>query len=115
LLFTNSSAAPCVLLGYPGVDGLDGSGHAIAHASRTLNGLIGFCHCTKPASFTLKPNDVVSAVVEGAISGGADCSPFASMLVTPPNTSLSTPIPASPDACGFTVHPVVSGTAGQAP
>lgn len=115
LLFQNSSTTTCVLSGYPGVDGLNSSGQSIAHASRTLNGMIGFCGCTAPATLTLGPGVVVSAVVEGtsAGSGPANCAPFPSLLVTPPNTTVSTPIAASPESCDFTVHPVVTGLAGQ--
>lgn len=116
LLFQNSSTSTCVLSGYPGVDGLDAAGHRVASASRTLNGMIGFCGCTAPATLTLGPGVVVSAVTEGdgAGSGGSTpCTPFASMLVTPPNTTMSTKIPASPYSCDFTVHPVVTGIVGQ--
>jgi uncharacterized protein DUF4232 len=127
LLFQNSSTSTCTLSGYPGPDGLDSSGHSVAHATRTLNGMIGFCGCSTPPTLTLGPGVVVSAVVEGdsaGASGGAgggsgggaggnSCAAFPAMLVTPPNTSTSTQIPASPYSCDFTVHPVVTGLAGQ--
>jgi Protein of unknown function (DUF4232) len=114
LLFKNSSSSTCVLGGYPGADGIDSTGHKLASASRTLNGMIGFCGCTSPPTLTLTPGTIVSAVAEGDAGGsGGPCTPFPAMLVTPPNTTVSTRIPASPYSCDFTVHPVVSGSAGQ--
>jgi hypothetical protein len=113
LLFTNTSPVACSMTGYPGVDGLDGAGHRLASASRTLNGMIGFCGCTQASTVTLNPGGVVSAVTEGVADGSGPCSPYASLLVTPPNTSTSTQITEAPYSCGFTVHPVVPGQAGQ--
>ncbi len=113
LLFTNISSASCTLTGYPGVAGLDASGNQVAQATRTLTGMIGFCNCTTPPVLTLPPGDVVSAVVEGTAGGPGPCLAFAAMLVTPPNTTTSTKINASPYSCGFDVHPVVTGQAGQ--
>jgi Protein of unknown function (DUF4232) len=114
LLFTNHSSTSCTLTGYPGVAGLDAAGHTVANAARTLGGMIGFCNCTTPPVLTLPPGDVVSAVVEGTAGGPGPCTAFPSMLVTPPNTTTSTRIYASPYSCGFDVHPVVTGQAGQA-
>jgi Protein of unknown function (DUF4232) len=105
-----------MLSGYPGADGLNSSGQSIAHASRTLNGMIGFCGCTTPATLTLGPGVVVSAVVEGTSAGSGGlpgCAAFPALLVTPPNTTTSTQIAASPYSCDFTIHPVVTGLAGQ--
>jgi hypothetical protein len=113
LLFTNTSSATCSMTGYPGVDGLDSSGHKLASATRTLNGMIGFCGCTKPPVVTLTPGTVVSAVTEGASDGSGPCTAYPSLLVTPPNTTKSTSITLAPYSCNFTVHPVVPGQAGQ--
>ncbi len=55
LLFTNTSSATCSMTGYPGVDGLNSAGQKLASATRTLNGMIGFCGCTKPPVVTLTP------------------------------------------------------------
>jgi hypothetical protein len=113
LLFTNSSSTTCTMSGYPGADGVDASGKDIASATRTLTGMIGFCGCSTPPTLTLAPGTVVSAVAEGTIGGTGNCEAFTSMLVTPPNTTASTKIAAAPHSCDFTVHPVVTGQAGQ--
>ena len=85
LLFTNTSTDDLRLIGYPGVDGLDSSGHDVASATRTLNGMIGFCGCTKPATLTLKPGDVVSAVTEGGRGRvGRRCAPVRVDLLVDP-------------------------------
>jgi hypothetical protein len=113
LLFTNAASTPCLMTGYPGVDGLGSGGNHVASASRTLNGMIGFCGCTKPATVTVPPGGAVSAVTEGVSDGSGPCDPFYSLLITPPNTSTSTPVAIAPYSCGFTVHPVVTGQTGQ--
>lgn len=127
LLFENVSSTTCTLSGYPGVDGLDASGRDLASASRTPNGMIGFCSCTQPPTLTLGPGVIVSAVAEGDAAGasggagggsgggagGSSCDAFAGLLVTPPNTSTSTKVNLAPHSCDFTVHPVVPGMDGQ--
>ena len=113
LLFTNLSTTTCTMTGYPGVDGLGSGGNHIASATRTLSGMIGFCGCTTPPTVTLAPGTTVSAVTEGVADGSGPCGVFFALLVTPPNTSTSTQVTNSPYSCGFTVHPVVPGNAGQ--
>ena len=115
LLFRNQGSADCSLTGYPGVAGLDSSGHQVQQATRTLTGMLGGCSCTAAPTLTLHPGDTVSAVVEATPNGGGPCTAFASLLVTPPNTTASTPIAAGLPSCGFDVHPVVTGQSGGGP
>jgi hypothetical protein len=115
ILITNNGDAPCSLVGYPGADGLDDTGHSIASATRTLTAMMGGCHCTKPATVTIAPDAAASAVVEANIGGPGPCDPFGGLLVTPPNTSTSTQLNVKLPSCGFQVHPVVAGAKGGSP
>ena len=118
LLFTNRSATACTLTGYPGVAGLDSNGSQLAQATRTLSGFLGNCGCSTPPVLILNAGDVASTIVEGNAGGdpsGDNCTDFAAMLVTAPNTTVSTQVAGSPHSCGFTVHPVIAGSAGRVP
>ncbi len=113
LRLLNNSHNPCILYGYPGVDGTNRSGHSIAHAGRTLDGYLGGCRCTSPRGVLVKPGQVASALVEGDIGGGSNCDRFSGLLVIPPNTYNPTPLQLVPHSCDFQVHPVVPGTNGE--
>jgi len=115
LLFTNNSTSTCTLTGYPGVAGLDASEHQVAQAARTLEGYLAGCACNTPPELTLHAGAVVSAMVEAvdALNGGP-CTSFAGLLVTPPNTTLSTKVSLAPYSCQFEIHPVVVGQTGSA-
>lgn len=115
ILITNNGDADCSLIGYPGADGLDDTQHSIGSAKRTLDGMLGGCNCAKPVSVTIAPDQVASAVVEANIGGPGSCDAFGGLLVTPPNTSTSTPLSVKLPSCGFEVHPVVAGTTGGSP
>ncbi|MBV9593048.1 MAG: DUF4232 domain-containing protein [Actinobacteria bacterium] len=115
LLFTNQSQTACILSGYPGAAGLNASGAQLAQAARTPAGMIGGCSCTTPPALTVAPGTTVSAVVEATDVGPNACTPFAALLVTPPNTTASTRLAASLPSCGFEVHPVVTGKTGGGP
>jgi hypothetical protein len=115
LLFTNHSTSACTLTGYPGAAGLNAAGSQILQATRTLSGMIGGCSCTHPPVLTLNPSSTVSAVIEGNIGGPGPCNAIHSLLVTPPNTTMSTPIAESVPSCGFQIHPVVTGQSGGGP
>jgi hypothetical protein len=112
LLFTNSSQAACTLQGYPGAAGLNSSGHQIAQAVRTPNGVP-----TPPPTVLLQPNTVASATIHATDVGQqpGDCAEFASLLVTPPNTTRSVPVTEAMPSCDFEVHPVVAGSKGSNP
>jgi len=111
LEFRNTSHHACVLYGYPGADGVDGAGHAVAHAARTTDGYLGGCGCSHPRGVLVKPGQSAYAIVEGDAGGGA-CDRFRGLVVTPPNTYRSTPIGVAPHSCHFQVHPVVPDDAG---
>ncbi len=113
LRFLNNSHNQCILYGYPGVDGTNRSGHSIAHASRTLDGPLGGCHCSQFRGVLVKPGQTASALVEGNIGGPGNCDRFHGLLVIPANTYNATPLDVAPHSCGFEVHPTVPGTDGE--
>jgi hypothetical protein len=113
LHFLNNSHNRCILYGYPGVDGTNGGGHSIAHASRTLDGYLGGCRCSSLRGVLVKPGQVASALVEGDIGSANNCDRFRGLLVIPPNTYNSTPLQLAPHSCDFQVHPVVPGISGE--
>lgn len=110
LLFTNTSQMSCTLQGFPGAAGLDSSGHQKAQAVRVLGGLP-----KPPPTVLLQPNTVASATIHGASVGNGDqqCPAFASLLVTPPNTTRSVPVTEALASCSFEVYPVVPGSSGS--
>jgi hypothetical protein len=99
LLFKNTSTATCVLSGYPGVAGLDSTGHQVTQA------------------VSLAPGQTASAKVEGTdnpVGTATSCPVLAGLLVTPPNTYASVRVPiAVGDCSGLQVHPVVEGDTGN--
>jgi len=113
LRFLNNSHYRCILYGYPGVDGTNGGGHSVAHATRTTDGYLGGCRCSSPRGVLVAPGQTASALVEGDVGGSGNCDRFRGLLVTPPNTYNSTPLPVAPHSCHFQVHPVVPGLDGQ--
>jgi hypothetical protein len=116
LVFTNGGSAECILIGYPGVDALDGAGTSVAHARRTTAGYEGGITGSHPTPVTLAPGGSASAIVEALAfgSGGSSCTAYAGLLVTAPDDTQSTPVAwAGTDACAnLEVHPVVSGNQG---
>lgn len=116
LLFKNTSTT-CTLTGYPGVAGLNSSGHQVVQAMRTLNGFMGGVPTGEsPPIVTLAPGQVASAIVEGTdvpIGGAVACPSYPALLVTPPNTPQSVTLNTGLPGCsGIEVHPVVMGTSG---
>jgi len=109
LIFTNTSSVPCALTGFPGTDALDASGKVLAHAQRVGS--------STGARITVPVGGTVSAVLRGSSDGSAACS-AASILVTPPNLTTSTSLPAGSGttwaACGLTISPIASGSTGPA-
>jgi hypothetical protein len=118
LLFRNASAQACSLQGYPGMAGLDASGHQAVQAVRTLNGYFRALPPGEgPPVVTLAPGHVASAFIEGTdvpVNGATSCPSYPKVLVTPPNTTVSVLIAKSMPGCTpIQIHPVVPGTDGS--
>jgi hypothetical protein len=118
ILFENSSSSPCLLHGFPGVAGLDNSGHQVVQATRALNGAPISGSASSLPTVQLAPGDMASALVlsSDVPEGSATtCSTYAALLVTPPNAFQSVRVNASlPGCAGLRVGPVYRGTTGQA-
>jgi hypothetical protein len=117
LLFTNTTGQPCRLTGYPGVAGMDTRDAQVAQAQRTPKGYLGGLASGRPPVVTLAPGQSASALVEALAfnaSDGSACTPFAGLLVTAPDDTVSTRLPWGNDGCSdLQVHPVVAGTSGR--
>jgi Domain of unknown function (DUF4232) len=117
LVFTNTGNTVCRLFGYPGVAALDASGNQIAQATRTLSGYMGGIPSGKTAEPTfLSKGESASAIVEtlGFNAGdGSACTPYAGILVTPPNETHSIKLAWDGGCSALQIHPVVLGTTGQ--
>jgi hypothetical protein len=115
LVFRNKSAVTCHLAGYPGVAGLNAGDQQIAQATRTLSGYLG--GAKSAATVELSPGQSASATVETmAIDAatGNSCTPYAGILVTPPNETHSIKLAWPNDGCSaLQIHPVVPGTTGS--
>jgi Protein of unknown function (DUF4232) len=115
LIFRNTSSVICHLTGYPGVAALNSNDQQIAQATRTLHGYLG--GSTSAATVTLAAGASASATVEAlAIDAttGNGCTPYAGILVTPPNETHSIKLAWPGDGCSsLEIHPVVPGTTGS--
>jgi hypothetical protein len=115
LVFRNTSTVTCHLAGYPGVAGLNASDQQVAQATRTLSGYLGGARSA--ATVQLAPGQSASATVEAmAIDAttGNSCTPYAGILVTPPNETHSIKLAWPNDGCSsLQIHPVVPGTTGS--
>jgi hypothetical protein len=119
LLFQNTSAQPCTLMGYPGVAGLDSSGKQVVQAKRTLNGSFQALPAGQGFPIViLTKTSPASAFVEGTdvpTGNAKTCPTYPKLLVTPPNTTESVTIDESMPGCeALQVHPVVPGKTGAA-
>lgn len=108
VVFTNVSAAACTLRGYPGVAGLDAAGRQLTQAERQQ---------ATSTAVRLAPGGSASAAVHAAAipSGTATACPgdYRALLVTPPDTRMSTRVTVTLPWCGgLSVRPVVPGTTG---
>jgi hypothetical protein len=120
LRFRSTASAVCVLSGYPGATFVTSAGHDVP-ARRTRNGYLGgLAGASAPIPVVrVAPGQTVSALLEGSDSdpadGGGPCPRYASLLVTPPNQTVTARM-VSPLAsiCRPEVHPVVAGTTGRA-
>lgn len=115
LLFTNVSAAPCRLFGYPGVAALDAHDTQVAQARRTLSGYLG--GTTQPATTVdISSGQSASALIEASAfgPGGSSCVAYPAILVTPPDETHSIKLAWPSDGCSDPqIHPVVPGTTGS--
>jgi hypothetical protein len=126
LRFLNVGSRRCALRGYPGIAGLDASGHQVVQAQRTLSGYLGGLQdgSTALPDVTLNPGEVASAVVEGTDNPSGtetSCPSYPYLLVTPPGLTVSTRLtvtglgnsePGLPGCTRIEIHPVVPGGSG---
>ena len=117
-MLTNVTTGPCRLYGYPGVAGLDAAGKQIVQATRTPHGYLGGLPDGAPVpTVDIGAGQAASAMVEaaGAKPDGSSCTPYAALLVTPPDEKRSTRVPWPSDGCdALQIHPVVAGVTGSA-
>jgi hypothetical protein len=120
LVFQNTSGQTCTLRGYPGASLVDQKNRDLLDASRTLTGhLGGAVGFSKPPVVVLASGAQASAVLEWsdvATSSGCEVQNPAGLLVTPPNTKVSTPLSlaAGSEVCGeFQIHPVLKGVLSE--
>lgn len=117
VVFTNRSRTTCSLYGYPGVAALNAAGQQVVQAVRTTSGYLGGVASGATAPIVdLQPGQSASATVEGTdvpVGSATSCPTYPRLLVTPPNTTVSTTVTASLPGCSpVQVHPVVPGTSG---
>lgn len=108
LVFTNGGSTPCRMRGYPGVAAVDAAGTQTAQARRTPGGYLGGGTVT---SLTLAVGQSSSAVVEAVAFNrdGTSCTPYAGLVVTPPDDTRLAPVAWRTDACAdLEVHPVTT-------
>jgi uncharacterized protein DUF4232/uncharacterized protein DUF3298 len=103
-------AGSCTLSGYPGVD--TGSGGPRMSAQRQPRGYMGGLPegNDTPPVVTVSPSAQAHAVVEGLAidQSGSQCPTYTELLVTPPNTTETSTVPTTIDACVLIVHPVTA-------
>ena len=113
VIFTNAGSATCWVRGYPAATVSDRTGTTVAHATRTLDGYLAGCDCTRPARVRLAPGQSASTVVEGDNGGGDECLQGHTLAVTPPNVAATTALPyLDAYTCRLQVHPLVAGVSG---
>lgn len=115
LRFKNRTTHSCSLYGYPGLDALNGSGHVIAHAKRTLNGFTGgSTHGLR--TIVVKPGRYASADVEWLNFhpvSGKSCRFSKAIAATPAGTGHTVVLARSVSVCNLQVHPTVAGRSGN--
>ncbi|MDQ6613803.1 MAG: DUF4232 domain-containing protein [Actinomycetota bacterium] len=108
VLFQNTGR-PCLLRGYPGLDGIDANGKVVVSAQRAP--------ATTERTVQLNTGQTASAPFEGHIGpvpAQGPCPAYAALLVTPPNETHSVRIPSNFSLCYLLIHPVVRGLTGDA-
>jgi hypothetical protein len=109
LILRNTGSSPCIVLGFPGVSLLDGSGTQIGQPA-TREGSEG-------SAVVLQNGGVASAMLHTTNEGiGPSCDPTsAQMKVFPPDQTADLTFAAEYTACGgFTVTTIVAGDQGSA-
>jgi Domain of unknown function (DUF4232) len=118
LLFRNSGSAPCTLTGYPGAALVAaGRRHRRLDVARTPQGYLGGLSPQARADpvVRLAPGGFASAILEGEDFNpqtSAACPRYSSLLVTPPNQTVTVRLTRSLAICHPEIHPVVVGTSG---
>jgi hypothetical protein len=101
---------PCTLTGYPGVD--TGDGGPLLHAERTLSGFQGGLRSDQLPTVTVAADQPQYAMVEGVSVDRNDpyrkCPTYTQLLVTAPDTTETSTVPARIETCELQVHPVGS-------
>jgi hypothetical protein len=117
LIFTNTGTGTCRLYGYPGADGLDAAGKSVVHAKRTTSGYIGgLAAGAAIPTVDVASGQAASAMLEasGSQQDGSACTPYASLLVTPPDEKQSSRLAWPGDGCAdLQIHPIVAGVTGS--
>lgn len=115
LVFTNTSAHPCTLYGYPGVAALDAAGRQVSQAVRSRSGYLGGSYPVR--TVRLGAGAKASTLVEGTSipSGtGTSCPSYSELLTTAPGLTRSHTVAAGVPGCSpLQVHPVVAGASGH--
>jgi hypothetical protein len=103
-------AVACTVAGYPGVD--TGAGGPLVHAQRLPRGYMGGLPegLDEPPVVTLSPSASAHAVVEGLAvdESGNQCPTYTDLRVTPPDTTETSTVTTTIDACELIVHPVTT-------
>lgn len=101
-------AGSCTVTGYPGVD--SGAGGPLLHADRLPRGYMGGLPegVDVPPTVTLSPSTSAQAVVESLAvdDSGNQCPSYSDLRVTPPDTTETSDVATTIDACALIVHPV---------
>ncbi len=89
LIFQNDSSSTCSLYGFPGVAVIDSDGNQVQQIARTSSG-----EGPDPSQVLIPPGGAASAVLTGDPDyPNGTCPTYREVLVTPPNTTTSTPVP----------------------
>lgn len=116
LIFTNVGPTACQMMGYPGVAAVNAQGTQIEQARRELSGYLGGTKSSAPPTVPVPAGQSASALVEALAVGsdGSACTPYAALMVTPPDETRSTKVAWPGEGCdSLTVHPAVPGNTGQ--
>jgi hypothetical protein len=97
LQFSNTSATPCTLRGFPGVSAVDRSGHQLGSPA-------GRDHRFAPSTVVVRPGrtaHVLLRIVDVGNLSAATCQPVRAtgLRVYPPNTSRAAFVPLTFRAC----------------
>jgi Protein of unknown function (DUF4232) len=103
-------ARACTLAGYPGVD--TGAGGPLVHAQRLPRSYMGGLPegSDEPPVVTVSPTASAHAIVEGLATdqSGNQCPTYTDLRVTAPDTTETSTVPTTIDACVLIVHPVTT-------